>query len=311
MKAAQINDYGDASVIVINEVDKPTAGEGQVLVAVHAASINPFDSSVRSGRLKDAIPLQLPVTLGGDLAGVVEAVGGGVMQFAVGDKVYGQAAVVAGNSGSIAEFAVTKAGQLAKMPSNVEFGQAASLALVGASAVQALIEHLNLQPGQKMLITGGTGGIGSLAIQIAKHIGAHVTATASGDGVELAKQLGADEVIDYTQQDVGSLPRDFDVAFNTVRGDMFDKVLHVVKEGGTAVNMNGDATEGLAEKLKVTAIAQNSHVTTEHLDTLREMVEAGAVKPQVDQTFDLAHTADAFRAKEAGNIKGKVVITIR
>ncbi len=229
---------------------------------------------------------------------------------AVGDKVYGQAAVVAGNSGSFAEFAVTKAEQAAKLPADLDFQQAASLPLAGSSAVQALYEHINLQPGQRILITGGSGGIGSLAIQIAKHIGAHVTATASSDGVALVEQLGADEVVDYKAQDVAELPRDFDAAFNTVTGDMFDKVLHTVKEGGVAVGMNGGPSDGLADELRVTAIAQSSHVNVKNLDKLRELVEAGVVKPQIGQVFDLDHIADAFRAKEAGQVNGKVVINI-
>jgi alcohol dehydrogenase len=308
MKAAQITEYGDASAVVINDIDKPAAGQGEVLVEVYASSINPFDITVRSGRVQEAMPLTLPVTLGGDIAGVIAAVGAGVSHVAVGDKVYGQAAAVAGNSGAFAEFARTKGGQVAKAPATIDLQQAASLPLVGVSAAQALITHLQLQNGQKILITGGTGGIGSIAIQIAKHLGVHVTATATGsDGIALAQKLGAETIVDYKAHDIAELARDFDAVFDTVGGDIYEKALRLVKENGTIVS----AEDKLTQQLHITAIAQVTKVTTEMLDKLREFVEAGVVTPQVDTVFPLAQTADAFRAKESGDIKGKVVILIK
>lgn len=310
MKAAQITEYGDASTVKINDVPKPEAGEGKVLVEVHASSINPFDITVRSGGVQQRMPLQFPATLGGDFAGVVEAVGEGVTGLAKGDRVYGQAAAIAGNSGAFAEFAITSAEQVAKMPASLDFNQAASLPLVGSSAVQALTEHLNLQPGQKILITGGTGGIGSLAVQIAKHIGAAVTATADKDGLDMARQLGADEVINYETQDITELGRVFDAVFDTT-GALFDKSLQTLKPGGVGVTMIAQINEELASKLQVKALMQGTKVNTEHLDKLRQLVEAGVIKPQVDRVFGLDQIADAFRAKEGGGVKGKIVIAIR
>lgn len=311
MKAAQINEYGAPSVLTINEVDVPTVGEGQVLVEVHASSLNPFDSTVRNGYMKDMIPLELPVTLGGDIAGVVTGLGEVVTDVAVGDKVYGQANVVAGNSGAFAEFAATKAEQVAKMPANLDFLQAGSLPLVGVSALQALTEHIGLQSGQKLFIHGGAGGIGTIAIKIAKHIGAYVATTASADNTDLVKELGADEVIDYKTQDFAELLSDYDAVFDLVGGDDFNKSLTILKKGGVAVSMIAQVDEAKTKELGVTAITQATHVTTDALNALTKLIEENVVEPQVSKTFPLDQIQEAFEARESGAVPGKVVIEIQ
>lgn len=308
MKAAQIHEYGDASVVQVNDIDKPAVGEGQVLVEVHASSLNPFDTMVRLGYVKDAIK-QLPVTLGGDIAGTVSQVGSGVEAFAVGDKIYGQANAVAGNSGAFAEFAATAAGQIAKAPQSLDFAQAASLPLVGISALQALTEHLDLQSDQKIFINGA-GGIGLVAIQIAKNIGAYVAVTATGEAAQTAQQLGADEVIDYKSQDYAEVLSGYDAVFDTV-GDDFNKTLAVLKENGKAVSMIAEADEARTTELKVTALTQSTKVTTDKLDQLTQLVESGAVKPQIDKVFPLDQIREAFEARESGQIHGKAVISIK
>ena len=310
MKAAQINEYGDPSVIHINEVEKPTPGPGQVLVEVHASNVNPFDAKLRAGYMKGGIPLQFPFTIGGDIAGVVTELGEGVNDLTVGDKVYGNAARVAGNSGAIAEYAVTKASQIAKSPANLDFIQTGSLPLVGVSALQALADGLHLQSGQKIFITGGAGGIGSIAIQIAKNMGAYTATTATGEGMELAKQLGANEVIDYKAQDYIKLLRDYDAVFDTV-GDDFTKTLKVLKRGGNAVSMIAQADQSEADDLGVSAKTQSTHITTEILDKLRALVEAGAVTPQVDEIFTLDKIQQAYTTWESGSVRGKIVIVIK
>lgn len=309
MQAARITQYGDASVVNIEEIDKPVAGAGQVLVKVHAASINPFDAKLRAGFMKDSVPLNFPATLGGDIAGEVVEVGPGVTAFAAGDKVYGQAAVVAGNSGAFAEFAATAASQLAKMPTSADYKQAASLPLVGVSAVQALTDHINLQPGQRLFIHGGAGGIGSIAVQIAKNIGAYVAVTATGEGVYFAKQLGADEVIDYKNQDFAAVLKNYDAAFDTVGAD-FDKTLQVLKPGGIAVSMIAKADEAKAKELGVEAITQDTKVTTEKLEQLAKLVDGGVIVPQVAKTFKLSEVRQAFEAYEKGGVLGKVVVEV-
>lgn len=311
MKAAQISEYGDASVVKVNEIDKPSAKAGQVLVEVHATSLNPFDTIVRAGYMKDMIPLELPVTLGGDIAGEVVELGEGVTDFAVGDKVYGQANVVAGNSGAFAEYAATVAGQVAKMPESLDFRQAASLPLVGVSALQALNEHIKLAFGQKILILGGSGGIGSVAIQLARHIGANVVTITTGEGIEYAKSLGADTVVDYKTQDISELGKDFDAVFDTVSAEEFEKALHLLKKGGVGVTMSGDAKEALVTELGVTTVAQMTKVSTEALNSLTKLVDAKVVVPRVGKEFALDQIKEAFEARESGSINGKVIITIK
>ena len=311
MKSAQISEYGDSSIIKINEVEKPSAGEGQVLVEVHSASLNPFDSVVRSGYMKEMLPLQFPATLGGDIAGVVVELGDGVDSLALDDKVYGQASVVAGNSGAFAEYAVTKVGQIAKVPDGLDFTTLASLPLVGVSALQALGQHINIRSDQKLFIHGGAGAIGSIALQIAKSIGAYVTTTATGDGIEYVKKLGADEVIDYKTQDFSKILKDYDAVFDTVGGDDFNKSLKVLKKGGIAVSMIAQADKKLAQELGVTAQTQATHVTTEALDKLRGLVNSGVVKPNVGKVFPLEQVKDAFIARESGEVSGKIVLQIK
>ncbi|HAC56491.1 TPA: NADPH:quinone reductase [Candidatus Saccharibacteria bacterium] len=309
MKAAQIATYGDSSVIKVVDINRPTVSEGTVLVEVHASSLNPFDTTVREGHVKAMMP-PLPVTLGGDIAGIVLEVGAGVTTISPGDNVYGQAAAIAGNSGAFAEYAVTKASQIATMPTNLDFKAAASLPLVGVSAWQALNEHINLQPGQKIFIHGGAGGIGTVAIQIAKSIGAYVITTATGDGLQLVEQLGADELIDYKQQDFTDALHDLDAVFDTVGGDDFSKSLAVLRQGGIAVSMIAQPDTDTATELGVTALMQQTTVTTEKLAALRDLVEGGRVTPQIGRVFALDDIQAAFTSREAGSINGKVVIEI-
>lgn len=310
MIAAQISKYGDPSVVTINEIEKPVPRAGQVLVEVHAASLNPFDTTVRSGGVQDSMPLDLPVTLGGDISGVVVELGDDVSDVSIGDKVWGQAAVVAGNSGAFAEFATTKRDQLALAPNNLDFVQAASLPLVGVSALQALTTHIQLEQGQKIFIHGGAGGIGTIAIQIAKNIGAYIATTATGEHIAEVKQLGADEVIDYKTQDFAAILHDYDAVFDTVGGDDFSKSLGILKPGGIAVSMIAQADKATAQNLGVTALTQSTHVTTEMLDKLRELVENDTVMPQVGKVFNLNDIQAAFTARETGSVGGKVVLEI-
>ncbi len=308
MKAAQINEYGHANVVRVQEVTKPEIGKDQVLVEVQAVSLNPFDTMVREGYLQEAVPLNLPVTLGGDIAGVVREVGSNVQNVAKGDIVYGQANVVAGNSGALAEYAATKAEQVAKGPVGIDITEAASLPLVGVSALQALVDHIDLQTDQKIFIHGGAGGIGSIAIQLAKNIGAHVATTATGDQIAYVEALGADEVIDYKAQDFSESLSSFDAVFDTVGGEDFTKALAILKAGGVAVSMIADADEARVKELEVTAIKQMTHVTSDKLKTLAKLVEDGIVKPNVGKVFELDQVVQAFEARESGEVQGKIIV---
>jgi alcohol dehydrogenase len=311
MKAAQINEYGHADKVQIVEIDKPAIQDGKVLVEVHAASLNPFDTTVREGSVKDSLPAP-PFTLGGDIAGVVSEVGAGVTGVKVGDKVYGTATVMAGNSGALAEFAATKAGQIAIAPANLNFAEAASLPLVGVSALQALTDHINLQAGQTIFIHGASGGIGSIAVQIAKSIGAYVAGSVrGGKAAEFVKGLGADEVIDTETQDFAESLKDYDAVFEAAGGADFDKTLGVLRRGGVAVSMLAQADEAKVQELGISAITQSTHVTTEKLQALAKLAEAGAVKPQVTEAFPLDQIQAAYEARESGKVHGKVVVTIK
>jgi len=305
MKAAQFGEFGDPSVMVVNEVEKPVAGPWQVLVEVKAASINPFDDKLRSGMYGHK--WQLPMTAGGDMAGVVAAVGDGVAGVKSGDKVYGQAAAVAGNSGALAEFAVTKQDQVAIMPGNVDFEEAAALPLVGVSALQALKQQIGLRRGQKILIQGGAGGIGQVAVQIAKHLGAQVAVTVSTPDVAYARELGADVVIDYTKHRFEDEVQDYDAVFDTVGGEVFGRSLGVLKRGGVAVSMLGPVDEAKAKELGVTVGTQQTRVNPEVLGELRQLVEDGVVKIRIDSTYPLAEVREAFVKFENG-ARGKVLL---
>lgn len=311
MHAAQIKKYGDPSVIEVTDIATPTINDNQVLIAVHASSLNPFDTMVREGHAQQMSPLTPPFTLGGDVAGVVEAVGAQVSGFAVGDRVFGQANAIAGNSGALAEYAATASDQVAIAPSTLDFAEAASLPLVGVSALQALTEHIGLKAGQKILITGGAGGIGRSAIQLAKHLGAYVATTVGTGDIETVTALGADEVIDYTSQDFAERLSGYDAVYDTVGGEEFSKALGILRHGGTAVSMVAQADPARADELGVTAVSQFTQVTTAKLDQLRELVESGAIKPQVSKVFALQDIRDAFVARESGTVSGKIVIAIR
>jgi alcohol dehydrogenase len=308
MKAVQINSYGDITVFEINEnVPKPVISDGQVLVKIHAASINPYDVFIRSGGAEKTRPLSFPATLGTDIAGVVAEVGSNT-SYSVGDKVYGSASPLAGGSGAFAEFAAVPEMNLAKMADNLDFVSAAALPITGISALQALTEHMQLTQGQKILIHGGAGGIGSIAIQIAKHIGAYVITTATGEGIEYVKTLGADEVIDYKVQKFEDIIKDVDAVFDTVAGETYRRSFQVLKKGSVIVSMIERPNIELSEKYGVRAIYQSTKANTEHLKKLTELVQIGAIIPHVDKVFPLHEIREAFEVFEKGNIKGKIVL---
>lgn len=329
MKAVQIEKYGGPDVLEVRtDVATPTPSDGQVLVQVHAASINPFDIALREGRAHAYAPLTFPAILGGDFAGTVTKLDGIVTEFAVGDEVYGQALIINGGSGSFAEFAAAKIDNIAKKPQNIDFIQAASLPLVGCSAVQALEEHIQLHKGpssaqsssrlwpaskasagkQKILIHGGAGGIGSIAIQLAKALGAYVATTVSVDDVDFVRSLGADEVIDYKTQQFAELLHDFDAVFVTGGKDIVDVSFITLKRGGVIVSMLGKPNDALAEKYGVTAIGQNSRVTTDRLNRLTQYIESGKIKPRVDKIFSLNQVKEAFVYQGQSSHRGKVVL---
>lgn len=311
MKAAQITDYGPADAIAVaDDVRRPAAGQGQILVAIRAASLNPVDSVIRSGMMRQMLPLKFPATLGGDFAGVIVEIGPGVDGLAIGDEVYGQALTLMGGTGTLAEFAAANAGTSARKPRTIDFIEAASLPLVGVSALQAITEHLNVQRGQRILILGAAGGIGRLAVQLAKHRGAHVTATVLPDGVDDAKRLAADVVIDATTQAFETVVRDVDGVLDTVGGESNIKAYGVLKRGGILVSMVAPPDAPRAAALGITALTQQTQTTSDRLAKLAALVDHGVLKPRVDRIFPLHETAAAFAYREIGHPRGKVVVVL-
>ena len=311
MKAARIDQYGGPEVIeVVANADRPAIGQDQLLVEVWAASLNPVDTYLRSGGMKEMVPLQFPATIGGDFAGVVSQVGRGVTGFQVDDEVYGQASALMGGTGSLAELVAASANMTALKPKSVDFRAAASLPLVGGSAVQAIIDHLNVQRGQRILIHGGAGGIGSIAVQIAKHLGADVIATAFTEDIPYLTELGADEIIDTRKQAFETAVRDVDGVLDTVGGDFATKSYDVIRRGGTLVSMTAEPDEARMKEKGITAISQLTQPTRERLTKLAQLVDAGIVTPRVSRTFSIDRAAEAFRYREEDKPAGKVVIDV-
>jgi NADPH:quinone reductase-like Zn-dependent oxidoreductase len=311
MRAAQISSYGGPEVVrVTRDAVRPTPAEGQILVEVRASSLNPVDTVIRSGGMRQMLPLEWPATLGGDFAGVVVDVGPGAGGFAARDEVYGQATPLLGGSGALAELVAARAGMTALKPRTLDFTAAAALPLVGTSAVQAIVDHIDLQPGQRILIHGAAGGVGSIAVQIAKHLGAYVIATAFTDDVGFVKNLGADEVIDATAEAFETVVRDVDGVLDTAGGNTAERSYGVLKRGGVLVSMTAQPDEERMKETGVRAIGQFTQPTTERLTKLAVLVDAGIVTPNVDRVFSLDEAAAAFAHREFDKPRGKVVVAI-
>ena len=311
VKAAIYKKYGGPQVIEIVDVEKPTPAQDQVLVEVYAASLNPVDIGIRAGRFGDSPHLKFPIVAAGNFSGVVSEAGKNVSEFKAGDEVYGQALVINGGSGSLAEFCASNNTNTATKPKTVTHPEAASLPLVGVSALQAIEQHIDLKPGQQILIHGGAGGIGSIAIQLAKSKGAYVATTVSGDSAAFVKNMGADKIIDYQKEDFEKILSGYDAVFNTVRGDVADKSFKVLKEGGILVSMTGQPNPDLAKQYNVSAIAQMTDTNTENLTRLAKLVDEGIIEPQIDKTFPLSAAREAYEYFESGHPRGKVVVKIK
>ena len=311
MKAAQLTQYGGADVVTIaNDAPKPKISADQVLVEVYAAGVNPFDWKVREGMVRQMAELKFPAILGGDLAGVVAEVGQNVTHLKPGDAVYGQAGALSSH-GSFAEFAPAAGASVDLKPASLDFIQAAALPLAGVSAFQAIVETLKLKPDQKILIHGGAGGIGSLAIQLAKHIGAFVATTGGTDQVELLKNLGADEVIDYKTEKFQDKLAGYDAVFDTIGSDVYEASFKVLKPGGAIVSMNAPVDEILIRQYGVSATSQYTQVTVARLAELTNLAQQGVVAVNVDKIFPLDEAPDALAYLQHGHHQGKVVIKVK
>lgn len=330
MKALTFKRYGKSPEIGFADVRRPTLKADELLVQVHAASVNPIDNMIPTGLFKAVLKFQLPATLGSDLAGVVTEVGSRVTRFKPGDAVF--ANIFDFGMGAIAEFAVVPQSFAALKPANLDFVQAASIPMVGLTSWQALKERANLRAGQKVFIPAGSGGVGTFAIQLAKHLGAKVGTTTSTGNVELVRSLGADEVVDYKKEEFEKVLRGYDAVLGTARGDAIEKSLGILKPGGTIVSLVGplDAAFSRARRLnfvltfvfglmsrKIMRLAKKREVTYSflfarpdgaQLTEIGKLLEAERIRPVIDKVFPFKQAKDALAYLAQGHSKGKVVI---
>ena len=303
MKAVVINEYGNNDVVEYTDVDQPVPGAGEVLVKVHAAGVNPVDWKIRGG-LGQRLGMSLPIILGGEVAGTIEELGEGVNGFTVGDAVYG---II--TSGGFADYAVANAKDLAHKPAILDFIQTAAMPLGALTAWQAMFDLANLSSGQRLLITNSSGGVGSLAVQLAKAMGAHVTAMGSAPNEEYIRSLGADAFIDYKRQAFEEVAHDMDVVFDTVGGDTFDRAFLTLKKGGflvTAVAFPQDE----ATRYGVGVARVFCKPNAEQLVSIRELAEAGKLKAHVATVLPLASIKEALDLSERGRTRGKIVLAV-
>jgi NADPH:quinone reductase-like Zn-dependent oxidoreductase len=311
MKAAYIEAYGPLEEAVrVGERPAPRAGTHDVLIEVHAAGINPIDWKIAEGHAEAWIPLVLPVVLGNEAAGVVTAVGSGVTRFKPGDEVYVR--VDGLRAGAYAELLAVDEKLAALKPRSVDFIAAAAVPLAGLTAWQILTEQLKLQRGQTVLVHAGSGGVGSFAIQFAKHLGARVVTTAGPQGVELAKSLGADEVVDYTSRRFEDAVKNADAVFDTIGGQTQVRSLAVLKRGGVLASIVGLAvTPEAAAAAGVQLKAAFMRPDGTQLAEIARLIDAGAVKPVVHCAFTLDEAKLALVASRAGHAKGKLVLQVK
>jgi NADPH:quinone reductase-like Zn-dependent oxidoreductase len=333
MKALTFKRYGKSPDIRFAEVPRPTLKPDELLVQVHAAGVNPIDNMIPTGLFKAVVKLQLPAVMGSDLAGVVTEVGSRVTRFKPGDAVF--ASIFDIGTGAITEFAVVPESAAALKPDNLDFVQAAAIPMVGLTSWQALKERVKLRPGQKVFIPAGSGGIGTFAIQLAKHLGARVGTTTSTGNIELVRGLGADEIVDYKQQEFENVLRGYDAVLGTVRGDAMEKAVGILKPGASMVSLVGplDAAFARARGLnflltfvfammsrKIKRLAKQhdvsysflfAHPDGTQLAQIGELLRTERIRPVIDKVFPFEQARDALDYLGQGRAKGKVVIKIR
>jgi alcohol dehydrogenase len=312
MKSVQITRFGNANeVIEIRQTSTPNLSAGKVLVEVKAAGVNPIDWKITEGYMQQMIHLQFPSTLGLDFSGVVKQVGEDVTSdFNQGNEVYGQAGVPMGGSGSFSDVVLATATSIAHKPKTLGRIEAAALPLVGVSAWQALVENIALSNGQKILIHGGAGGIGSIAIQLAKDLGAQVATTASTNDKQFVQELGADEVIDYRTQTFEDIVHDYDAVVDTVGGETYTRSFKVLRKDGIIVSMLEQPNSGLMEQFGVRSMFQFTQVNIDRLSKVAEWVDRNKVKVNVEKTYSLDEAGKALDYSRDIHPRGKIVLTI-
>lgn len=304
MKAVQINSYGDESALKIAEVERPEPTADQVLIRVRAAAVNPVDWKIRDG-MGAMFGLELPLVPGCEIAGTIETVGANVQNFKPGDPVYGN---LGAYTGGYAEYAVVNANDIARIPDSLDFEHAAAVPVGALTAWQAMFGLAHLATGQKVLITGASGGVGSIAIQLAKAKGAFVIATASGKNKEFIESLGADEFVDYTKQNVENAVRDVDVVFDLVGGETLERAFQTLKPNGFLVTAVQPPSEELATRYNVKAAMVRVQPNGAQLNEVNRLIDAGKLKANVETVLPLAEVRKAHELSKTGRTRGKIVL---
>lgn len=308
MKAIVLNEYGGREVLKYQDVPRPEPKEDEILVRVIAAAINPVDTYVRQGMFGKRAIGNSSTILGYDIAGVVEKTGANAKKFKKGDAIYCYLSVMRG--GGYAEFAIAKESETALKPKNINFVDAAAVPLAATTAWQALIDSAKIDKGQTVLIHGGSGGVGSFAIQIAKARGAKVVATASTAHQDLLKKLGVDQAIDYTTTKFEDVAKGVDVVLNCVRADALARSYGVVKKGGVIVSITDEPNQAECSKQELHCSRLGAHPDAQVLEELTKLIEAGKIRPIVSQTFPLAEAAKAHEQIETHHTLGKIVLKV-
>lgn len=332
MKAFTFKRYGKSPELGFDDVDFPSPGDDEILVKVYAVGLNPIDNMIPTGMFKRVLHFSLPATLGSDVSGVVVATGRRVTRFKAGDEVF--ASIFDRGTGSLAEFVRVPENLAALKPATLDFVQAASLPMVGLTSWQALTERAKLRAGQKVFIPAGSGGIGSFAIQLAKHLGATVGTTTSTANIDWVSRLGADEVVDYKKQEFEKVLSGYDIVLGTIRGDAIEKSTQILKPGGKIVSLIGPLDTAFARERhlnvflrfvlgllsrKIMRLSKKRGLTYSflfvrpdgsQLSQIAELMDAQRIKPVIDNVFPFAETGDAFAYLARGHAKGKVVVKI-
>jgi NADPH:quinone reductase-like Zn-dependent oxidoreductase len=333
MKAYIISKYGKGETIRLVERPEPSVRDQEVLVKIHSAGLNQLDSKIKAGEFKLILPYKLPLTLGHDLAGVVVKVGSKVTRFKKGDEVYARASDF--HIGTFAEYLAVSEDDLATKPANLNMNEAASIPLVALTAWQALVERGKLMKGQKVFIQAGSGGVGIIAIQLAKHLGATVATTAGAGSFEMLKELGADVLIDYKTQDFESILSGYDLVINSQDKTALEKSLNVVKSGGKVISISGPPTPEFGRSIGASWLvrmilslissgirrkAKKKNIDYEflfmkssgsQLKEITRLIESGVIRTVIDKVYPLSDVNNALSYVSSGRAKGKVVLEVK
>ena len=308
MKAIRIHRFGGSEVLELDDVPVPQPRENELLIRVHAASVNPVDYKIRRGTVPWVTREMLPITLGRDLSGTVESAGAGVDAFRQGEAIYGMLGSI--DRGSYAEYVVVKLNEASPKPARLSHIEAAAVPLAALTAWQGLFDHGHLDAGKTVLIHGGSGGVGHFAIQFAKVKDATVLTTASGQNLDFVRELGADKAIDYQSQRFEEIARDVDLVLDLVAGETQERSWSVLKPGGILVSALGEPPPEKARQRGARAVGFRAHPNSGQLAEIGRLIEQGKVRPVVMGTYPLAEARQAHERLERGHVRGKIVIVV-